>query len=74
MQADCGVWNSKILLTTHENIVHKILNVKTPNLYRPLYMSKMFIRCSLMKEPAQTLTSQSRVGATPITIERRHGK
>jgi len=28
MQVDYGVWNSKILLATHENIMHKVLNVK----------------------------------------------
>lgn len=24
MQADCGVWSSKILLATHENTMHKV--------------------------------------------------
>jgi len=30
MQANYGVWNSKILLATHENIMHKVLNAKIP--------------------------------------------
>jgi hypothetical protein len=74
MQVDYGVWNSKVLLATHENTVHKVLNVKILSLYRPSYLSEMFIRCSLTNGPTQTLTSQSKVGVNLNTIEGRHGK
>lgn len=33
MQADCGVWNSRILLIAHANTVHKVLNVEILSLY-----------------------------------------
>jgi len=64
----------KMLLAIRENKMHEVLNARILSLYRPSYMSKMFIKCSSMNEPTQTLTSQLGVGVILITIKGGHGK
>lgn len=63
-----------MLLAIHENKMHEVLNAIILSLYRPSYMSEMFIRCSSMNEPTQTLTSQSGVRVISITMKGGHGK